>query len=123
MSLLTQATIEDAPECLNTNDKAMWVLGYNDAQAAVIKKLAGANVEPVLWQFKCSEMVSPYAKDDSDDWSPLYTAEALAAARVHALNDAANLSPGGLDVSASDRPATVWGKYSAGVRALINSPK
>ena len=27
-------TIADAPECLNTNDKAMWVLGYQAALAA-----------------------------------------------------------------------------------------
>ena len=27
-------TIADAPDCLNTNDKAMWVLGYQAALAA-----------------------------------------------------------------------------------------
>lgn len=27
-------TIKDAPKCLNTNDKAMWVLGWNECHAA-----------------------------------------------------------------------------------------
>lgn len=35
-----KATIKDAPACLNTNDKAMWVLGYNEGiESAVLAKL------------------------------------------------------------------------------------
>ena len=45
---MKHATIEDAPAVLNTNDKAMWVLGFNDGQEATIKRLAaGVSVEPV----------------------------------------------------------------------------
>lgn len=29
------ATINDAPECLNTNDRAMWCLGFNEAQLLI----------------------------------------------------------------------------------------
>jgi hypothetical protein len=28
---MKQATIKDAPAVLNTNDRAMWVLGFNEA--------------------------------------------------------------------------------------------
>ncbi len=28
-------TMQDAPACLNTNDKAMWVVGYNEAVTAL----------------------------------------------------------------------------------------
>lgn len=31
---LKQATIADAPVCLNTNDKAMWLTGWNECAAA-----------------------------------------------------------------------------------------
>ena len=31
---LKQATIADAPNCLNTNDKAMWVIGWNECVEA-----------------------------------------------------------------------------------------
>ena len=43
-----KAKLTDAPECLNTNDKAMWVLGYNEAIAAYEAKLREEN-EPVAW--------------------------------------------------------------------------
>ena len=31
---MKRATIADAPDCLNTNDKAMWVLGWNECVEA-----------------------------------------------------------------------------------------
>ncbi len=31
---MTRATIADARDCLNTNDKAMWVLGWNECVEA-----------------------------------------------------------------------------------------
>lgn len=36
---MTPKTIADAPRPLNTNDKAMWVLGYNEAQERLAPEL------------------------------------------------------------------------------------
>ena len=38
-------TIEDAPAVLNTNDKAMWVLGYNEGIDALRTRLAEVSVD------------------------------------------------------------------------------
>ena len=35
---MKRVTIADAPAVLNTNDKAMWVLGYNEAVEAAEKE-------------------------------------------------------------------------------------
>lgn len=44
---MKRATIEDAPAILNTNDKAMWVIGYNEGIDATIRHLAaGLSAEP-----------------------------------------------------------------------------
>ena len=99
----------------------------------VVPLPATVSVEPEVFlrEHHRGEVDPYYSKSDRPhpDFliTPMYFEDqlttALAAERVHALNDAANLSPNGLDVSASDMSATVWRKYSAGVRALITSPK
>jgi hypothetical protein len=48
-------TIDKAPECLNTNDKAMWVLGWNEAVDALKEALAQPEQEPVAWMFQHEE--------------------------------------------------------------------
>lgn len=44
--------------------------------------------------------------------------DAILRGMVEALEEAANLSPNGCDVSAADMPHTVWKKYSDGLRAM-----
>ena len=70
--------------------------------AAVLQKLAGVSVEPVAWRNPVDSysLVTTHQKETnefqySDEFlaghtEPLYTAEAIAAARVQALEEAAN---------------------------------
>ena len=71
-------------------------------EQAVITKLAGVSVEPVAWRNPVDSysLVTTHQKETnefqySDEFlaghtEPLYTAEAIAAARVQALEEAAN---------------------------------
>lgn len=51
---MKQATIFDAPQVLNTNDRAMWVLGYN---TAVQQAAAPAQDERVAFRAKYSKLL------------------------------------------------------------------
>jgi hypothetical protein len=42
-----KATIKDAPACLNTNDKAMWVLGFNEAASQQPARKALTEWQPI----------------------------------------------------------------------------
>ena len=41
-----KTTIDKAPECLSTNDKAMWVTGWNEAVDALKEAIAQPEQEP-----------------------------------------------------------------------------
>lgn len=76
------------------------------AQTAVLRKLATVSVEPVAFHAQ-DGIVSVASHIDKDKF--LFTTEALAAARVHAINEALNCySP--------DDTATDWADK---IRALI----
>lgn len=93
-------------------------------EQAVITKLAGVSVEPVAWRNPVDSysLVTTHQKETnefqySDEFlaghtEPLYTAEAIAAARVQALEEAAKVC---------DRQAIPNAGFLAEkVRALIN---
>ena len=94
-------------------------------EQAVITKLAGVSVEPVAWRNPVDSysLVTTHQKETnefqySDEFlaghtEPLYTAEAIAAARVQALEEAAKVC---------DRQAIPNAGFLAEkVRALINT--
>lgn len=65
---------------------------YQAIEAAVLKKLsAGVSVEPVAAMLEGTKLSrgAPDAGDVAFGWVPLYTAAAIAAARVQALEEAA----------------------------------
>jgi hypothetical protein len=63
-----KTTIDKAPKCLNTNDKTMWVLGWNEAVDALKEALAQPEQpvqEPVAW-FNRPEVL---AINETEDWN------------------------------------------------------
>ena len=84
--------------------------------AAVLQKLAGVSVEPVAWRNPVDSysLVTTHQKETnefqySDEFlaghtEPLYTAEAIAAARVQALEEAAKMC---LDLELDDHYKTM----------------
>lgn len=49
-----------------------------------------------------------------------YTAEQMLECRCNALEEAANLSPNGLEITAAAMPHEVWTKYRDAIRALAS---
>jgi hypothetical protein len=54
-----KTTIDKAPECLNTNDKAMWVLGWNEAVDALKEALAQPDHLPDTGKLVAKEVSLP----------------------------------------------------------------
>jgi sulfur carrier protein ThiS len=48
---MKRVTIADAPASLNTNDKAMWVLGFNDAVEGMTRNAEHRRPVPALSRF------------------------------------------------------------------------
>lgn len=124
MSVLTHEVAKALRDRVNANDPLELIRATE--QAVLSKLAAGVSVEPVAWRNPVDSysLVTTHQKETnefqySDEFlaghtEPLYTAEAIAAARVQALEEAAKI--------AERENAAEWsisGQIANEIRALI----
>lgn len=114
MNVLTHEVAKALRDRVNANDPLELIRATE--QAVLSKLAAGVSVEPVAWRNPVDSysLVTTHQKETnefqySDEFlaghtEPLYTAEAIAAARVQALEEAAKVC---LDLELDDRYKTM----------------
>jgi len=93
-------------------------------EVAILAKLRGGGVElpePDMGTITIHAKKPPVSMGYSIEAMLDYGDRRVTIARTQALNDAANIDPGPLNISAADGPGTVWKKYREAILAMLGA--